>query len=181
MKTSKLFRNGLLSVVLLAALGLSFMMGYYVCTSLTAVKDLRSFSKFKQLELALVYYHKAHGRFPATESIKNRDISLPVSWRVLLLPYTPSFSRSHNPEYDFSKKWDDVENLKLQNFGTMYETSARDSKNLDDHFANYLTIGPDEVWPWDRPMKAYLVVKGDDRFLLVEDPDSKIKWMEPRF
>lgn len=174
MKKSKLFWTLLRYVFLFIALGLSFLMGYYTCTSLTTTKELRSLSKFKQLEAALLSYHAGYGRFPATESMTNGDISLPVSWRVLLSP-------DIFQEYNFSKKWDDVENLKLQGSGTVYETAALDSKNVNDYAANYLTVGPDEVWLWDRPMKAYLVVKGDDRFLLVEDPNSNIHWMEPRF
>jgi hypothetical protein len=98
------------------------------------------------------------------------------SWRVMLLPYIHGAGAF--PEYDVSKNWDDVKNLRVAEAGGLFASMEADAKK---HMTNYLGIGPDDVWPWNRPMKSYCVVKGDDRFWLVEDLDSTIHWMEPRF
>ena len=47
--------------------------------------------------------------------------------------------------------------------------------------ANYLAIGNDDQWPVKKPLKSRLITKDNDRFLLFEDPDSEIHWMEPKY
>lgn len=55
------------------------------------------------------------------------------------------------------------------------------SMDCDDDFAHYITIGDGEEWPSRKPLRSRLITKGKDRFLLVEYPDSKIHWMEPKY
>ena len=55
------------------------------------------------------------------------------------------------------------------------------SMDGDSDITNYLAVGDGDDWPSERPLKSCLVIKGKDRFLVVEDPNSQVHWMEPRY
>ncbi len=174
MKVSKLVKVGLLGIIPLATFVIGCLSGSSIRVSLMTARDIRSMSRFEQIRIALLCYHADHGSFPATKYISKEGKV--HSWRAMLLPYISGIDRF--PEYDLSKNWDDVENLKVISGGDLFTSQDSNSK---EHMANYLCIGSDDVWPWNRPMRSYCVVKDDDRFLLVEDLNSTIHWMEPRF
>jgi hypothetical protein len=137
-------------------------------------RDL-SISRFKQLELALLFYHEEHGAFPPTkyQPVAGGPIH---SWRVLLVPHTSRSFGSYS-DYDFSQEWNSTNNL--QALGRTAPVNFRFDD--DGEIAHYLAIGDGEEWPSKEPLKSRLITKGEDRFLLVEYPDSDIHWMEPRY
>lgn len=50
--------------------------------------------------------------------------------------------------------------------------------------SHYLAVGEDDTWPtWPhvKPLKSLLMTTGEDRFLIVEYPDSHTYWAEPRY
>jgi hypothetical protein len=51
----------------------------------------------------------------------------------------------------------------------------------DSDMATFIAIGDDDVWPAKKPLYAYLVEEGEERFLLVEYPESNIHWLEPKY
>lgn len=174
MTLSTLCKAGLLATSLLTALAIGVLAGNHFRVALVVAQDSRSMSRFSQIEAALLLYHQAHGRFPPTRHMTEEGVV--HSWRVLLLPHI--HETGVYTGYDFSRSWDDTENLSVVDGGGLFASIEADAT---EHIANYLSIGPGDVWPWRWPMKSYCVVKGDDRFWLVEDPNSTVHWMEPRF
>ena len=55
------------------------------------------------------------------------------------------------------------------------------SMGADSDITNYLAIGDGDEWPSEKPLRSRLVTKGKDRFLVVENPDSDVHWMEPKY
>jgi len=158
---------------------LAFWMGGHFYEAIEIGKDCRSEGRFGHLSLMLLAYHDEHGRFPPTkyQAIENGPIH---SWRMLLVPDIDADCKRLYSEYDFSETWNSPKNLavaeslerNLGHFSMPYGGSAT---------ANYLAIGDGEDWPSGKSLKARLITKGKDRFLLVEYPDSKIYWAEPEY
>jgi hypothetical protein len=171
-------------VVLLAGLPLLFLAGRHSKDAEDDGRECRSLNKFAEIELVLLNYHRQHGAFPPTK-YRAKPCGPLHSWRVLLLPYSDPadpYIKEHYAKYDFSQEWNSPTNL--QALGGMPEYNDYRLRNYDrkyDEVANYLAIGEGDEWPVERPLRSYLVTEGNDRFLLFEYPDSKIKWMEPKY
>ncbi len=140
-------------------------------------KEWLSESRFAQTRVALHNYHQDCGSFPPTKYQPKANGPI-HSWRVLLYPYADMDARKLYSKYDFSEHWNSPGNLavarSMSSWGNYYSMEEND-------IANYLAIGDGDDWPSDKPLKARLITKGKDRFLLVEYPDSKIRWMEPEY
>ena len=135
-------------------------------------RDSRSEGRFAQLTFALELYHTDHGAFPPARYQPVPDG--PVhSWRVLLFP----IYGDPRVTADYSQKWNSPKNV--ETLGQMAPGFFR--LNGEGETTHYLTIGEGDEWPSRKPLRSRLVIKGKDRFLLVEYPDSNIHWMEPRF
>ncbi len=148
-----------------------------------------SYSRFSQLRAALLIYHDLYGAFPPTKYQAHGGA--PVhSWRVLLAPYTTDdfadwYAKKHE-KYDFSQEWNCAHNLAAMDFMPPLYTLDREypSDGRTRRTTDFLAIGEGDEWPGERPgrpLRALLVTKGADRFLLVEYPGSGIHWMEPRY
>lgn len=137
--------------------------------------ELQLQGRFDQLELALLAYHDEHGTFPPTK-YQAEDGGPTHSWRVLLVPYTGG--GDGYSEYDFSQEWNSTNNLRALDNGRIGSIFREDE---DSPIATILAVGEDGQWPSDRLLKSRLVRKGKDRFLLVEDPESEVHWMEPKY
>ena len=173
MKTLRVFRIALQMVCLPIV---AFGIGWLIPDAVNRGKDVRSRGRFSQMEVALLEYHKKHGAFPPT---KYQPVAGgPVhSWRVLILPYTsPGFIERY-PKYDLSQEWNSPANLSA--LGRMAPSFFR--MDGDGDSAHYIAIGDGDEWPSKKPLRSRLVTKGEDRFLLVEYPDSEIHWMEPKY
>ena len=158
-----------IGVVAIFALGTRF--GFWSRGELDHARSLTS--RCWQIEAALLDYHYVHGRFPDPVFVTN---GLSHSWRVMLL-FDPIGPRAR-PGYDLSKPWNGQQNLKIADEGGGFTSPHAP---IGDCVAKYLTIAPGEEWPSKGPLKSYLVTKGEDQFLIVEDPDSTVHWMEPRY
>jgi hypothetical protein len=137
----------------------------------------RDLQWFAQLEYLLKIYHGNHGAFPPTKyQVKPGG---PVhSWRVLLAKHTNSKFISRYDDYDFSQEWNSSNNLAVwADAPRVFRTRGAGLGNS----AHYLALGKDEVWPTRWPLKARLVTIGNDRILIIEDPESKIHWLEPNY
>jgi hypothetical protein len=171
-----------LAVVLLLVCFFGFpVLGFWFGGRYSELKAVRkeclSQCRFAQIRAMLLAYHEQHGAFPPIKYQPN--VNGPIhSWRVLLLPYTDVDFKERYSKYDFSQEWDSPDNLQaIGNMPYFYYFSM----NADSNITNYMAIGDGNEWPSQNPLKACLITKGKDRFLLVECPDSKIRWMEPKY
>lgn len=180
MKTSHPLKKVLLWVCLIGLPIGAFWLGGRVVD----IKETKWRGKFAQIELALLIYHDEHAAFPPRKY--QPEPGGPIhSWRVLLVPYTSGDKRYS--AYDFTQEWNSTNNVQAlsgweaPNRRTMPSGIFRMAHGGDGDIAHYLAIGEDDDWPSRNPLKSFWVKKGKDRFLLVEDPDSKIHWMEPTY
>ena len=153
---------------------------FYSCRD--TARQMNSTCRLKQLELALMNYHHDYGQFPPR--ILEDENGTPMhSWRVLLMPYLED-SEAY-AKYDFKQPWNAPVNATLSNSYAKDYYGCQDGVNQgtakDKYRTRYVAVAdPDPKWPRHSPLRAYLVKKGDSKFLLVELLDSDIHWMEPR-
>jgi hypothetical protein len=176
-KTQRALKIVLLWVCLIGLSIVAFGMGWRIYEARNISKDYLSQGRFAQLEAMLLVYHDEHGTFPPTKY--QREAGGPIhSWRVLLVPHTSRGFIERYSQYDFSQQWNSTNNL--QALGRMPYFSYFNMDG-DGDITHYLAIGENDEWPSKKPLKSRLITKGKDRFLLVEDPDSKTHWMEPKY
>jgi hypothetical protein len=162
-------------LVILPVMGL--LLGCYFCESGYGHRELRSRAKIEQLSAALLLYHEQNGAFPPTAYQSKPDG--PVhSWRALLAPLLTAERDRREPGYNFEIEWNNSTNL--QAFGDVAPAFFRFPRTEGEH-THYLAVGETDRWPMEKPLRSYLVNKGDDRFLIVEDPESTVHWLEPKF
>ena len=137
-----------------------------------------SHARFAQIRHMLLLYHQQHGAFPPTKYQPKADGPI-HSWRVLLVPHTDIHYRDRFSQYDFSQEWNSPSNLEALGGGMPYFSYFR--MGAESELTNYLAIGDRDHWPSKAPLKSLLVTKGQDRFLVVEHPDSEVHWMEPMY
>jgi hypothetical protein len=159
------------TVILWAGLAIiSFSIGSIFSGGNRLGDRLRSEGRIQQLGFGLRIYHDQHGEFPPTkfQPVTNGPVH---SWRVLLAPMTGG-----NSDYDFDQEWNSSHNL--GSMGSDWSVWFRMERGADE--AECLAVSDDDDWPSELPLGAFMVRIGEDRFLLVYDPDSKIHWMEPK-
>jgi len=192
MKAPRLWKAALLCVGLVAFVGSGIGLFWYGCHVAEArnrvenwyaeVDNSNAEDKLRAIRRALLFYHHDHGAFPPTKYQLKPDG--PVhSWRVLLVPYTDGDEGHSN--YDFSQEWNSPDNLQAlsKGWGAVFyrmKGGISWSKGEDDT-ATIIAIGEGDEWPSEKPLRALMVTKDKDRFLLVEYPDSEIHWMEPKY
>jgi len=128
--------------------------------------------------LAVANYHDAFGCYPPAY-VADRDGKPMHSWRVLILPYL-EHSTLYNA-YNFAEPWDGPNNRKLADqIGQIYLRSGLDSgqKPTTSFVA---VVGPETAWPGARSLKRSDLGDGSKTTLMVvEVPDGRFRWMEPR-
>jgi hypothetical protein len=170
-------RNAGIVIIIIGIPIVSFWMGGRFVQLQNISKEFLSEGTFSQIRFMLLCYHEQHGTFPPTTYRAKPDG--PVhSWRVLLLPYIDMYTKELYSKYDFSEPWNSPKNLAITKSAEQYLGHFSLGNN---EIANYLAIGEGDEWPSKKPLKSFLVIKGKDRFLVVEYPDSKILWMEPKY
>jgi hypothetical protein len=149
--------------------------GWRLCEVRSESKSLLSDNRFEQIKCMLLAYHDEHGTFPPIRYQPKANGPI-HSWRVLLVPYTDADYKARYGHYDFSQDWNSSDNLKA--LGNMPFFSYF-SAGSDNQLTNYIALGESDDWPSQKPLRARMVTSGKDRFLVVERPDSHIRWMEP--
>jgi hypothetical protein len=128
--------------------------------------------------LAVANYHETYGCFPPAY-VADRDGRPMHSWRVLILPYL-EHSTLYNA-YNFAEPWDGPNNRKLADqIGQIYLRSGlnSDRKPTTSFVA---VVGPETAWPGARSLKREDLGDGSKTTLMVvEVPDGRFRWMEPR-
>lgn len=176
MKTKQSLKFLLILAFCFVASVLAFWTGEKFSHGKQVVKELRTRGRFDQIRAMLLLYHEEYGTFPPTKF--QTKVGGPMhSWRVLLMPFTDRDFRERYSKYNFSKPWNSPENLKA--LGS--EPFSYFTNNDDETTTNFLAIGKNDNWPSKKAYKSFRVEKGKDKFLLLEDSDSKIHWMEPKY
>ena len=179
MTTLRRLKILLLSICLVGLPIGAFWLGWRVLDGGNRAKEARSQGRFAQIELMLHIYHEEHGAFPPTKYQPKPGGPI-HSWRVLLVPYTSALFKEKYSQYDISKEWNSTTNLKALS-RMPYFSYFRMHGEGDNDITHYLAIGEGDEWPSKNPLRSRLITKGKDRFLVVEDPDSTIHWMEPKY
>jgi len=128
--------------------------------------------------LAVANYHESYGYFPPAY-ISDRYGKPMHSWRVLILPFL-SQQELYNA-YDFAERWDGPNNRKLAGrIGNIYLRSGLESDQIQTT-SFVAVVGPQTVWRGSQPMTRKDLADGSHNTLLVvEVPDGKFLWMEPK-
>ena len=139
-------------------------------------------NNLKQIGMALHNYHDEYGCFPPP-CIADKNGRPAHSWRVLLLPFMDE-TQLYN-EYRFDEPWNGPHNSTLAGrMPRLFHCPSDSPKDKDP--ARWMTsyvavIGPQTMWPGDRPIAIPDITDGLDKTIgVVETFNSGIHWMEPR-
>lgn len=133
--------------------------------------------KFAQLKLALQNYPAINGAFPAIHS----PAPLARSWRVELLP-SLELSDVYD-KYAPDEPWDSPHNREgaasLKIAPGFYRSPFSDVQ--ESEFGDFLAVDEQDAARLGRGGRNVLTVTIDgDNFLVVEMPNSRVHWMDPR-
>ena len=129
-----------------------------------------------QLDLLLEDYFYDAGRYPPMKY--QRVPGEPYhSWRILLLPYMGGEWEDRYHKYDFSKNWNDPENIKAMGGEIPYFYKIWEP---DDQFTDYIFLEIDgESESKSKSFSSCFLVVPEARLILIEDEGSAIHWMSP--
>ena len=128
--------------------------------------------------MAVANYHETYGCFPPAY-VADRDGKPMHSWRVLILPFLEQ-QELYNA-YNFAEPWNGPSNRKLAGrIGNIYLRSGLDSDQI--HTTSFVAVvGPQTLWHGSQPTNRKDLGDGSHNTLLVvEVPDGRFLWMEPR-
>jgi hypothetical protein len=128
--------------------------------------------------LAVANYHETYGCFPPAY-VTDRD-GIPMhSWRVLILPFLGQHEVYN--AYVFDEAWNGPNNRKLAGkIGNIYLRLGLDSVQL--YTTSFVAVvGSQTMWHGSQPTNRNNLGDGShDTLLMVEVPDGRFLWMEPR-
>jgi Protein of unknown function (DUF1559) len=128
--------------------------------------------------LAVANYHQEFGCYPPAY-IADRDGKPMHSWRVLILPFLEQAALYN--AYNFAEPWDGPNNRKLADrIGSIYLRSGLDSSQSETT-SFVAVVGAETAWPGSRALGHKDLGDGPQNTLLVvEVPDGRFRWMEPK-
>lgn len=155
---------------------------------LPAVQSSRSWSSIahcqhnlKQISLALLNYHDAHGQFPPpyVADANGKPIH---SWRVLILPFIEE--QWLYQRYSLSEPWNGPNNSKLATqIPQVYRCPSHriEKSPLAEETQYFAIVGPDAAWNSTIGRKIREIRDGtSNTILLIEASGLGVNWMEPR-
>ena len=131
----------------------------------------------KQITLAILSYQDKYGSLPPAVTTDSNGVPM-HSWRVLILPFLDAADLYE--KYDFAEPWNSPHNSRLQE---VVDNRFRcPSCGLEKAETNYVAVtGSGTMWAvigvavTDKEME-----ETSPRVLVVEMPQMKLNWMEPR-
>ena len=128
--------------------------------------------------MAVANYHEAFGCLPPAY-VADRNGKPMHSWRVLILPYLEQ-QELYNA-YNFAEPWNAPSNRNLASkVGPIYLRSGLES-DQSQTTSFVAVVGPQTIWPGSRPSAYKDLGDGShETLLVVEVPDGKFLWMEPK-
>jgi hypothetical protein len=133
-------------------------------------------NNLRQIVVALHNYHDVFGTFPPAYVCDSSGAPA-HSWRTLIYPY---FDGSPLP-YQLAEPWNGPNNAQIAK-QTPLSFRLRHDRSTADGMTNYVAIvGPDTMWPGDKPLKLQDTTDGTSyTILIVEITNSDIPWTAPR-
>ncbi len=129
--------------------------------------------------MALMAYQQEHGHLPPTHMADESGRRM-HSWRVLLLPhlgYEDLYAR-----YSFDEPWDGPNNRLLWDERVDVYQCPEDPQAKSAGFTSYLAVvGESARWTGPTPCTVVFVSSvRPKRLLIVEVPNSGVRWSQPR-
>jgi Protein of unknown function (DUF1559) len=128
--------------------------------------------------LAVANYHKTYGCFPPAY-VADRNGEPMHSWRVLILPFLEK--QELYRAYNFDEPWNGPNNRKLvSRVGNIYLRSGLESEQIQTT-SFVAVVGAQTMWPGNKPRSRTDLGDGmHETLMVVEVPDGRFRWMEPR-
>ena len=143
-----------------------------------AARRMQCSNNLKRIGVAMEQYHRQHGSYPPAY-IPDENGQPMHSWRVLILPYLGQDALYD--QYDFNEPWDGPNNSALA--AAMPDVYGCPSDPAADMaITSYVAVvGQGTAFPGAEPTSLDQFTDGKaTTFLLIEDRDAGINWLEPR-
>jgi hypothetical protein len=138
-----------------------------------------------QLGCGLQSYHERYGSLPPAYVLD--AAGKPAhSWRMLITSIfvatsEPGVVGSPFSQYRFDESWNGRHNRQLANSGGIFSCPSDDDAASFARTDYVAVVGGNTAWPGDRPRKLADTRRiSAELILLIELPETNIRWMEPR-
>jgi prepilin-type processing-associated H-X9-DG protein len=133
-------------------------------------------NNLRNIGMALLAFHNAHGSFPPAYVADKAGRPL-YSWRVLICPQLER--KSFYDAFQLDEPWNSPTNAPLS--GLQFIDWQCPSDVASESGTSYLAVvGPDTAWPGERGSKLADFKDPSKTILVVEVANSGINWAEPR-
>jgi prepilin-type processing-associated H-X9-DG protein len=175
----------LIVVLVLFLLVVLTCVGFFVAIPVATMPRAREAARraqcnnnLRQIGLAMLNYHDAHGCFPPAYIPDEKGQPM-HSWRVLLLPYLEQ--KPLYDQYNFDEPWDSPQNLALANAMVPVYQCPSDTLVGPSQTSYLMIVGPGTVSDGPAATKLSEISDGTaNTILVVEAAGSGINWLEPR-
>jgi hypothetical protein len=145
-----------------------------VQSSRSAARHARSMNNLKQLALAMLNYHDAHGNLPPA-ILYGPDGKTPYSWRVALLPHLEQ--QSLYDQYKFDEPWDGPHNRKL--LDQIPDVFCFPDNVAGRKLAYFALVGPETLFGVEGGTSIAQVTDGAFSTLMFVEARRDIPWTKP--
>jgi hypothetical protein len=144
---------------------------YLVQIARNAALETTSHGRLYYLMTAIHHYQDRHGHLP-----RAADGAPPVSWRVALLAELSSLETYK--QYDRQQPWNSPANQAVAGDDSLQRMFCWPEESYFGTATYLAVVGPNTLWPEQGEVRGEGAAL--DRLLLVEYPESKIPWTQPR-
>jgi hypothetical protein len=135
-------------------------------------------NNMKEIGLACLNYHDAHGNFPPPKMMTGPKPA-ELSWRVSILPFMVSGGGLAN-QFDMTSGWDSPRNQPLvTQMPKSFEYKSRDDGKKGNTFFQYFT-GPGTMWPDNNTRRRIAdITDGTSNTFLFAEAANGVPWSKP--
>jgi len=132
-------------------------------------------ANLKQLAAAMLQYHDAYRRLPASAQLTRHE-QTPHSWRVALLPYLGR--QDLYEQYRFDEPWDSPANRNvLEDMPDVFRSPFDERKSTNSGY--YAVVGRRAMFERDTHVRIRDVLDGTRNTILVVESKQGIPWTKP--
>ncbi|HEY2149067.1 MAG TPA: DUF1559 domain-containing protein, partial [Pirellulales bacterium] len=140
-----------------------------------AASRMQSMNNMKQLALAMMNYHDAHGHLPPAV-VMGPDGKTPHSWRIELLPYIEQ-GPLYN-QYKLDEPWDSEANKKvLEQTPVIFRSLPEET--LTTNASYFVLTGKGTVFSGKEGMKLTDITGGTSNTIMIVEAKRDIPWTKP--